>query len=58
MFAGYAIIADLPYGSATPIPVAFDRMCGHGGQSEQGLQRFLCGASNIRGSWPRISIWQ
>ncbi|MER9963297.1 PHB depolymerase family esterase [Mesorhizobium sp. M0045] len=57
VFASGAIIAGLPYGSATTIPEAFDRMRGHGGPSEQDLQRTLRGASNHQGPWPRISIW-
>ncbi|MER8524303.1 PHB depolymerase family esterase [Mesorhizobium sp. M0644] len=57
VFAGGAIIAGLPYGSAATIPEAFDRMRGHGGPSEQDLQRALRGASDHRGPWPRISIW-
>jgi poly(hydroxyalkanoate) depolymerase family esterase len=57
VFAAGAIIAGLPYGSATTIPEAFDRMRGHGGPSEQDLQRALRGASDHRGPWPRISIW-
>jgi len=57
VFAGGAIIAGLPYGSATTIPEAFDRMRGHGGPSEKDLQRVLSGASAHRGPWPRISIW-
>jgi poly(3-hydroxybutyrate) depolymerase len=57
VFAGGAIIAGLPYGSATTIPEAFDRMRGHGGPAEQDLQRALRSASGHRGPWPRISIW-
>ncbi len=57
VFAGGALIAGLPYGSATTIPEAFDRMRGHGGPSEQDLQRVLRGASDHQGPWPRISIW-
>jgi poly(hydroxyalkanoate) depolymerase family esterase len=57
VFAGGAIIAGLPYGSATTIPEAFDRMRGHGAPSEQALQRALLGASDHRGPWPRVSIW-
>jgi poly(hydroxyalkanoate) depolymerase family esterase len=57
VFAGGAIIAGLPHGSATTIPEAFDRMRGHGGPSEQDLQLALRGASDHRGPWPRISIW-
>ena len=57
VFAGGAIIAGLPYGSATTIAQAFDRMRGHGGPSQRELQRALRGASDHRGPWPRISIW-
>lgn len=58
VFAGGAIIAGLPYGSATTVPQAFDRMRGHGGPSGRELQRILRRASNHLGPWPRISIWQ
>lgn len=57
VFAGGAIIAGIPYGSATTVPQAFDRMRGHGGPSEKELQRILRGASNHLRPWPRISIW-
>ncbi|MBZ9710901.1 PHB depolymerase family esterase [Mesorhizobium sp. B3-2-1] len=57
VFAGGAIIAGLPYGSATTIPEAFDRMRGHGGRSDKDLQGALRSASDHRGPWPRISIW-
>jgi poly(hydroxyalkanoate) depolymerase family esterase len=57
VFAGGAIIAGLPYGSATTIPEAFDRMRGRGGPAEQDLQRALRSASGHPGPWPRISIW-
>lgn len=58
VFAGGAIIAGLPYGSAATVPEAFDRMRGHGGPSAQDLQRLLHRASDHRGPWPKISIWQ
>ena len=58
IFAGGAIIAGLPYGSANTIPEAFDRMRGHGGPSEQELQQLLRAASPHQGPWPSISIWQ
>lgn len=58
VFAGGGIIAGLPFGCATTVPEAFDRMRGHGGPSEQELQRLLRGASKHNGQWPRISIWQ
>jgi poly(hydroxyalkanoate) depolymerase family esterase len=58
VFAGGGIIAGLPFGCAKTVPEAFDRMRGHGGPSEQQLQRLLRGASKHNGQWPRISIWQ
>jgi poly(hydroxyalkanoate) depolymerase family esterase len=58
VFAGGAIIAGLPYGNASTIPQAFDRMLGHGGPSPKALQRILRGASNHPGPWPRVAIWQ
>jgi poly(hydroxyalkanoate) depolymerase family esterase len=58
VFAGGGIIAGLPFGCATTVPEAFDRMRGHGGPSEQELQRLVRKASKHNGQWPRISIWQ
>jgi poly(hydroxyalkanoate) depolymerase family esterase len=58
VFAGGGIIAGLPFGCATTIPEAFDRMRGHGGPSELELQRLVRKASKHNGQWPRISIWQ
>jgi poly(hydroxyalkanoate) depolymerase family esterase len=57
LFAGGAIIAGLPYGCATGVPEAFERMRGHGGPSEPALQSLLRGASKHDGPWPTISIW-
>ena len=39
LFAGGAIIAGLPYGSAATMPEAFDRMRGHGGPSDAAARR-------------------
>ena len=58
VFAGGGIIAGLPYGVASTVPEAFDRMRGHGGPTGQGLQQILRSASTHDGPWPRISIWQ
>ncbi|AZO80650.1 MULTISPECIES: PHB depolymerase family esterase [unclassified Bosea (in: a-proteobacteria)] len=58
LFAGGAIIAGLPYGVATTIPEAFDRMRAHGLPGEQKLQDLVRSASRHDGQWPRISIWQ
>jgi poly(hydroxyalkanoate) depolymerase family esterase len=57
LFAGGAIIAGLPYGTARTIPEAFDRMRGHGGPSGPALQSLVEQASGHSGPWPAISIW-
>jgi poly(3-hydroxybutyrate) depolymerase len=57
IFAGGAIIAGLPHGSASSIPEAFDRMRGHGGPADPALQALLRNASSHKGPWPTISIW-
>ncbi|CAN7331646.1 PHB depolymerase family esterase [Rhizobium leguminosarum] len=58
VFAGGAIIAGLPYASAATIPEAFDRMRGHGGPTVKELQQRLRNASEHKGPWPTLSIWQ
>lgn len=57
VFAGGAIIAGLPYGSANTVPEAFDRMRGHGGPTERELQALLRNASPHKGPWPTVSVW-
>ena len=57
LFAGGAIIAGLPYGSAASVVQALDRMRGHGGADASGLARAVEGASAHRGPWPIVSIW-
>ncbi|PTM90123.1 extracellular catalytic domain type 1 short-chain-length polyhydroxyalkanoate depolymerase [Mycoplana dimorpha] len=57
VFAGGAIIAGLPFGSASNMPEAFDRMRGHGGPSELQLQQLVRDASPWQGKWPTISVW-
>lgn len=57
IFGGGAIIAGLPYGTASTIPEAFDRMHGHGLPSVRVLQERLRSASSHTGSWPTISVW-
>ena len=56
-FAGGAIIAGLPYGSATGVPEAFDRMRGHGGPDGNGLAALVRAAAPTSGRWPSISVW-
>jgi len=57
LFAGGAIIAGLPYGSARTMPQAFDRMRGYGGPDAAGLMAAVRGASDHAGPWPTVSIW-
>lgn len=58
LFAGGAIIAGLPYSTATTVPEAFDRMRGQGLPATGGLQTLLRSASQHAGPWPTISVWQ
>ena len=57
VFAGGAIIAGLPYGCASSVPEAFDRMRGRGFPTQKNLQSLLRSASTHTGPWPTISIW-
>ncbi|WP_454854419.1 extracellular catalytic domain type 1 short-chain-length polyhydroxyalkanoate depolymerase [Rhizobium binxianense] len=57
VFAGGAIIAGLPYGVASTIPEAFDRMRGHGLPCREHLQERHRSASGHSGRWPTISVW-
>lgn len=58
MFAGGAIIAGLPYGVASTVPEAFDRIRGQGLAPAHVLQQRLQSASSHKGPWPTISVWQ
>ncbi|KQV65136.1 PHB depolymerase family esterase [Rhizobium sp. Root1220] len=57
VFAGGAIIAGLPYGTASTIPEAFDRMRGHGLPRAPELAELLVKAAPSVRSWPTVSIW-
>jgi len=57
LFAGGAIIGGLPYGCATSVPEAFDRMRGHGGGDDAALAAAVTRASDHGGPWPPVSIW-
>jgi poly(hydroxyalkanoate) depolymerase family esterase len=58
LFAGGAIIAGLPFGTAHNVPEAFDRMRGHGGPDDAELAALVRQASGgHQGDWPAISIW-
>lgn len=57
VFAGGAIIAGIPYGTAASIPEAFDRMRAHGGPPAAALGSLVTAASPHNGPWPTISVW-
>jgi poly(hydroxyalkanoate) depolymerase family esterase len=57
VFAGGGIIAGLPYGCASSVPEAFDRMRGHAMPSPGRLQAILRAASDQQGHRPKLSIW-
>ncbi|MFN3318798.1 MAG: alpha/beta hydrolase family esterase [Allorhizobium sp.] len=57
VFTGGAIIAGLPFGVASSVPEAFDRMRGHGIPSSTTLDAKLRNASTHEGPWPTISVW-
>lgn len=57
VFAGGAIIAGLPFGTARTVPQAFDRMRGQGGPRGAALATLVRDASDHRGPWPTLSIW-
>ena len=57
VFAGGAIIAGLPYGTAQSVPQAFDRMRGHSGASPDALAAIVKSATGHKGPWPTVSVW-
>ena len=57
VFAGGAIIAGLPYGTATSVPQAMERMRGQGLPDARTLATAVRNASPHRGSWPPVSVW-
>jgi feruloyl esterase len=58
VFAGGAVIAGLPYGSATSVEEAFAAMFGNRPRADYPLGNRVRDASAHRGPWPKISIWQ
>jgi len=57
VFAGGAVIAGLPFGTAHTVPEAFDRMRGHGVMSGEALAALVKAASPHSGPWPTLSVW-
>ena len=57
LFAGGALIAGLPYGSASGMFEAMDRMQGLGGPTARQLEAKVRAASKHTGSWPLLSLW-
>jgi poly(hydroxyalkanoate) depolymerase family esterase len=57
LFAGGAIIAGLPYGSASSVQEAFEAMFNDRAPSSRALGDRVRGASRHRGPWPKISVW-
>ncbi|MDQ3483653.1 MAG: PHB depolymerase family esterase [Pseudomonadota bacterium] len=57
VFAGGAVIAGLPFGTAQSVPEAFDRMRGHDGTTAEALADLVRSASSHPGPWPTLSVW-
>jgi poly(hydroxyalkanoate) depolymerase family esterase len=57
VFAGGAVIAGLPFGTARSVPEAFDRMRGHGEAGPVELAELVRSASSHSGPWPILSVW-
>jgi poly(hydroxyalkanoate) depolymerase family esterase len=57
-FAGGAIIAGVPFGSAASMPEAFDRMRGLGLPSASSVAAMARAAAPDDGPWPTLSVWQ
>jgi poly(hydroxyalkanoate) depolymerase family esterase len=57
LFAGGAIIGGLPYGIASGVVQALDRMRGHGMPGDAALGALVRDASGHSGAWPTLSVW-
>jgi poly(hydroxyalkanoate) depolymerase family esterase len=57
IFAGGAIIAGLPYGSASSVQEAFEAMFNERAPSSRALGDHVRTASKHRGPWPKLSVW-
>lgn len=57
LFAGGAVIAGLPFGTATSMPQAFQRMRGQEPRGSDALARLVRDATSHTGPWPTLSVW-
>lgn len=57
LFAGGAVIAGLPFGTASTMPEAFQRMRGQERRDAAALGALVREASPHRGPWPILSVW-
>lgn len=57
LFAGGGIIAGLPFGAASGVAQAFERMRGQGHPGDEAYRDRILAASVHRGPWPRIAVW-
>ena len=57
IFAGGAVIAGLPYGTANNVPQALERMRGQGMPEASGLGELARSASLYSGPRPSLSVW-
>ena len=57
VFAGGAIIAGLPYGSAGTVQAAFETMAQGSDHLPEEWGDLIRSASPHRGPWPRLSVW-
>jgi poly(hydroxyalkanoate) depolymerase family esterase len=57
VFAGGAIIGGLPFGVATNVGQAFERMQGRNAPDDKTLRSAVSNASLSKGPWPKVSIW-
>ena len=57
IFAGGAIVAGLPFGTANNVPQALERMRGHDIPEGRRLGDLARSASSHSGPWPSLSVW-
>ena len=57
VFAGGAVVAGLPYGSATSVTQALERMRGQGHSTPEASAALVRRASSHQGRWPTVSVW-